>query len=40
VPNQNEVGYPISVHADINNPVLVQSFTVAPRGGTAWPPAC
>jgi hypothetical protein len=35
VPNQNEVGYPISVHADINNPVVVQSFTVAPRGGTA-----
>jgi len=35
VPGQNEVGYPISVHADKINTVTVQSFTVAPRGGTA-----
>ncbi|MYM70343.1 CAP domain-containing protein [Pseudoduganella sp. FT55W] len=36
VPNQNEVGYPISVHADAGNgKVAVQSFTVTPRGGAA-----
>lgn len=37
VPNQNEVGYPISVHADSgrNGDLIVQSFTVAPRGGVA-----
>lgn len=39
VPNQNLVGYPISVHADAygstGGTVLVQSFTVAPRGGSA-----
>jgi uncharacterized protein YkwD len=35
VPGQNEVGYPISVHADINNAVSVQNFSVAPRGGAA-----
>lgn len=29
----NEVGYPISVHADINVALVVQSFTVRPRGG-------
>ncbi len=34
VPNANEVGYPISVHADITARLTVQSFTVAPRGGT------
>ncbi len=33
VPNQNEVGYPISVHADIIRKITVQSFTVRPRGG-------
>ncbi|CAN7619484.1 CAP domain-containing protein [Pseudoduganella sp. LjRoot289] len=33
VPNQNEVGYPISVHADISSVISVQSFTVRPRGG-------
>jgi uncharacterized protein YkwD len=35
VPYQNEVGYPISVHADsgIAGDLTVQSFTVAPRGG-------
>ena len=35
VPNQNEVGYPISVHADIDSTVLVQSFTVHPHSGGA-----
>ncbi|MES2264121.1 MAG: CAP domain-containing protein [Pseudomonadota bacterium] len=34
VPNQNEVGYPISVHADISALLTVQSFTVRPRGGS------
>lgn len=33
VPNQNQVGYPVSIHADITSTVSVQSFTVAPRGG-------
>lgn len=33
VPNQNEVGYPISVHADITSSLTVQSFSVRPRGG-------
>jgi uncharacterized protein YkwD len=33
VPNRNEVGYPVSVHANIDAVVTVQSFTVAPRGG-------
>lgn len=33
VPNQNAVGYPISVHANIDAPVTVQTFTVRPRGG-------
>ena len=36
VPGQNEVGYPISVHADNGRTGLtVQSFSVAPRGGSA-----
>lgn len=34
VPNQNEVGYPISVHADISSTLTVLSFTVRPRGGS------
>jgi hypothetical protein len=33
VPNINEVGYPISVHANITSRVTVQSFSVHPRGG-------
>ncbi|TWI60612.1 uncharacterized protein YkwD [Pseudoduganella lurida] len=37
VPNQNEVGYPISVHADISTTVLVTAFTVKPRGGDNLP---
>ena len=35
VPGRNEVGYPISVHADILDSVTVQSFTVRPHGGSA-----
>lgn len=38
VPNQNEVGFPISVHADTGRGgagVVVRSFTVTPRGGSA-----
>jgi uncharacterized protein YkwD len=39
VPNQNEVGYPISVHGDgygsVPGNVVVQNFTVAPRGAAA-----
>lgn len=37
VPNQNVVGYPISVHSDggrEDGGVVVRSFTVAPRGGS------
>ncbi|HEX8615190.1 MAG TPA: CAP domain-containing protein [Telluria sp.] len=34
VENLNEVGYPISVHADLDATLTVQSFTVRPRGGT------
>lgn len=33
VPDRNEVGYPISVHANIDQTILVTSFTVRPRGG-------
>lgn len=33
IPSRNEVGYPISVHADITSTVAVQSFSVRPRGG-------
>lgn len=35
VPDRNEVGYPISVHADYGSTLQVRSFTVAPRGGAA-----
>ena len=37
VPNQNDVGFPISVHSDggrEDGGVVVRSFTVAPRGGS------
>jgi uncharacterized protein YkwD len=37
VANRNEVGYPISIHADITAVLSVQDFSVAPRGGTALP---
>lgn len=33
VPNIDNVGYPISVHANIDAPVTMQTFTVRPRGG-------
>ncbi|MES2833040.1 MAG: CAP domain-containing protein [Pseudomonadota bacterium] len=33
VPNRNQVGYPVSVHADITSTVIVQSFTIRPRNG-------
>ena len=35
VPNQNEVGYPISVHADISAQLRVTTFTVRQRGGSS-----
>ncbi len=33
VPNQNETGYPVSIHADITTTVTVQSFTLQARNG-------
>lgn len=33
VPNQNAVGYPVSVHADITATITVTSFTMRPRNG-------
>jgi uncharacterized protein YkwD len=33
VPSKNEVGYPVSVHADITATLTVQAFTIRPRGG-------
>ena len=33
VPNVNEVGYPVSVHADADVRLTVSSFTMRPRGG-------
>ncbi|ALK99245.1 lipoprotein [Massilia sp. WF1] len=37
VPDRNEVGYPISVHANLTEAIAVQqqNFTVRPRGGAA-----
>lgn len=35
VANINEVGYPVSVHANINSTLTVQSFTIQPHGGSA-----
>lgn len=35
VPGQNQVGYPISVHANITSVLTVQDFSVRPRGGGA-----
>lgn len=37
VPGRNEVGYPISVHANIISKLAVDGFTVNPRGGAALP---
>ena len=34
VPNQNTVGYPVSVHSDIVGNITVTSFTIRPRGGS------
>lgn len=34
VPDRDEVGYPISVHANIDLTIRVTSFTVHPRGGS------
>lgn len=34
VPSRNEVGYPVSVHADITSLIKVQEFTIRPRGGS------
>lgn len=33
IPNANEVGYPVSVHADITATLTVRSFTIHARGG-------
>ena len=32
VPDRNEVGYPVSVHSNINSTLKVGSFTINPRG--------
>ena len=37
VSDRNEVGYPVSIHADITSRVTVQSFSIAPRGGAPLP---
>jgi uncharacterized protein YkwD len=37
VADRNEVGYPVSVHANIDAIVTVQSFTIRPRGGAPLP---
>lgn len=34
VPGQNQVGYPVSVHADVIANVTVQTFSISPRGGS------
>lgn len=34
IPGRNEVGYPVSVHADITATVTVKTFTIQPRGGS------
>lgn len=39
IPNANEVGYPISVHANITSVLTVQTFTVRPQGGALLPAA-
>lgn len=35
VSDRNEVGYPVSIHADITSTVTVQDFSIAPRGGAS-----
>jgi uncharacterized protein YkwD len=32
---KNTVGFPVSVHANVNSVLLVQTFTITPRGGAA-----
>ncbi|MBI1891334.1 MAG: CAP domain-containing protein [Burkholderiales bacterium] len=33
VPDRNEVGYPVSVHANVDAEVVAGNFTIRPRGG-------
>lgn len=35
VPNQDEVGYPVSVHANLTSTLVVQSFTIHVHGGSS-----
>lgn len=35
IPNANEVGYPVSVHADLTSTVRVSSFTIRQRGANS-----
>ncbi|MDB5729006.1 MAG: hypothetical protein JWQ00_2211 [Noviherbaspirillum sp.] len=37
VPDRNEVGYPVSVHANITATIGVQTFAIRPRGGADLP---
>ena len=37
VPSQDGVGYPVSVHADIDAALTVTKFTIQPRGAAALP---
>jgi uncharacterized protein YkwD len=37
VPSRHQVGFPISIHADLVSTVSVQHFTVQPRGGLPLP---
>lgn len=37
VPDRNEVGYPVSVHANISSTLKVSSFTINPRGRAPLP---
>lgn len=34
VPNQNEVGYPVSVHVNLTSKLVVQGFTIRQHGGS------
>lgn len=37
VPGRDEVGYPVSVHADMQSTIKVIRFTIGPTGGSALP---
>lgn len=37
IPRQNEVGYPISAHVNLDAMLTVETFTVRPRGGATLP---